>query len=557
MIYCFRLTGEVLRTARLNGPILWYTVFNKSLARLSKGEVIKELSKFLSALAVLIILNYPSTSTATTWYITSDGLGTVPTIQAGIDLADTGDIVELADGTFTGEGNRDLDFLGKAITVRSASGNPEACVIDCESGPDSHRGFIFQSGEGHDSILEGVTVSNGHNNSVGSGIYCNYASPTIRNVIFKDNWGSYFGGGAGLACIGSNLKVIDCVFLENRTTNGYVNVSGGGGAFCYESIPTFSGCIFSGNFVDSNFDSGGVGGGLALALSEAMIINCSFINNYIEPSNMGIARGAGLYANNSTAVIEFCTFSGNTSDMGAGGAVATYGDCNVVLNNCTMYGNEAFEGTVQLHGGEVEINNTIIANNLLSEWTMSQEPGAVVVWEGLVTLNCSDIYDNESGDWEGAIADQFAINGNISEDPLFCDVENGDFSIRSDSPCSPEFTPACGLIGALDVGCEAPSGVSYGTNPAAFRLGQACPNPFNPQTTISFFINHPQHVSVEVFDIKGRRIAELTNQKYQVGEHSVEWQGRDSEGRAVPSGEYFFRVEYGDQVETRKAMLLR
>ena len=55
------------------------------------------------------------------------------TIQDAIDLTDSveGDIVELADGTYTGVGNRDIDLRGKAITVRSASGDPEACVIDC------------------------------------------------------------------------------------------------------------------------------------------------------------------------------------------------------------------------------------------------------------------------------------------------------------------------------------------------------------------------------------------------------------------------------------------
>jgi hypothetical protein len=93
--------------------------------------------------------------------------------------------------------------------------------------------------------------------------------------------------------------------------------------------------------------------------------------------------------------------------------------------------------------------------------------------------------------------------------------------------------------------------------PTDFALLAITPNPFNPRTTISFFNDHPQHVRVEVYDIRGRRIAELTGQQYQAGEHSVEWNGRDSSGRAVPSGEYFFRVEYGDQVEIRKAMLLR
>jgi hypothetical protein len=83
------------------------------------------------------------------------------------------------------------------------------------------------------------------------------------------------------------------------------------------------------------------------------------------------------------------------------------------------------------------------------------------------------------------------------------------------------------------------------------------PNPFNPLINIRFEIQGYGPVRIEVYDIRGRRIAELTDQQYHVGEHSVEWRGRDSSGRAAPSGEYFFRVEMDGQVETRKAMLLR
>lgn len=88
-------------------------------------------------------------------------------------------------------------------------------------------------------------------------------------------------------------------------------------------------------------------------------------------------------------------------------------------------------------------------------------------------------------------------------------------------------------------------------------LEQAYPNPFNPLTHISFFTTQPLNIKVSVFDIRGRRITVIADRQFQVGEHSLEWRGRDSAGRAVPSGEYFFRVERGGHVETRKAMLLR
>jgi hypothetical protein len=92
------------------------------------------LSLVFSSAALSRTLNVPST--------------TYPTIRSAIVAAVDGDVVLVAAGTYTGPDNKNLDFLGKAITVQSESG-PEVTIIDCEN---DGRGFYFGS-EGPDSVL--------------------------------------------------------------------------------------------------------------------------------------------------------------------------------------------------------------------------------------------------------------------------------------------------------------------------------------------------------------------------------------------------------------------
>ena len=83
-----------------------------------------------------LVLAVPALTAAGSWYVKPDGSGDAPTIQAAIDSAVTGDTVILENGVYTGVGNRNIDFRGKAITVRSELGVAELCVIDCELTPD-------------------------------------------------------------------------------------------------------------------------------------------------------------------------------------------------------------------------------------------------------------------------------------------------------------------------------------------------------------------------------------------------------------------------------------
>ena len=379
-----------------------------------------------SMLVCCTVISVAFTASATTYVIEPDGSGDFPTIQAAIDASSDGDIIELADGTFTGAGNRDVDFAGRAVTVRSQSGAPETCVIDCEGNEaDPHRGFIFQSDEGPGSVIEGVTIAHGWAEYYGGGIFCDEdASPTVVNCIFLDNEAAMGGG----MCGGRLSTLTDCSFIGNESVRG--------GALARAWATILTDCEFFGN-------KARYGGAIYIRSScSPTLTGCTFEGN--SASHSGGALHIELHCN---PALRHCTLTGNSAPIG--GAIEVSIECSPSFVNCTLCGNSCtYTGVIACY----ELCLLGIENSIIS---FSQQGEAISCSDSEVTLYCCDIYSNAGGDWVGYVSDQYGVNGNICEDPLFCWDEHPDapYTLHDGSPCAPEENPACGLIGAWDIGC--------------------------------------------------------------------------------------------------------
>jgi hypothetical protein len=116
----------------------------------------------LLSLVMLFFLCSAMPAVSAVHLVKPDGTGDFPTIQAALDAAWAGDEILLANGVFNGPGNRDLDFKGKAITVRSQSGYSVDVTIDAEGMQwVPRRGFDFKTGEGPDSVVRDITIARG------------------------------------------------------------------------------------------------------------------------------------------------------------------------------------------------------------------------------------------------------------------------------------------------------------------------------------------------------------------------------------------------------------
>lgn len=410
----------------------------------------------------------PALAIATIYEVSPDGAGDFPTIQTALDAAAPGDIIELAPGTFVGDGNRDLDFMGKEVAIRSATGDPAACVIDCGgSVTEPHRGFWFHSGELATTTLSGVSVVHGYAlyEPYGGAILCEEgSSPTITSCIFSDNDGS------AVACAsGASPRIVGCAFVRNHGPEG-------GGTNCNSSSPVFDSCTFRENSAEWS------GGAIHGHASVTAFNGCDFVANTALMSGAAHLIFGGEYeftdcrflgnsAEEYGAVLVFfctarltrCTFATNSATR-SGAAISSGKMSYTYIQGCTFHGNAAPGGTLFLGERESTLDNCIIAFGT---------EGPAMGNYGPTTLRCCDIYGNAGGDWVGYIAPQYGVEGNISADPLFCDPENGDFELRNDSPCAP-YSPAnpdCDLVGAWPVGCgsTATTITTWGYLKARFR----------------------------------------------------------------------------------------
>ena len=93
--------------------------------------------------------------------------------------------------------------------------------------------------------------------------------------------------------------------------------------------------------------------------------------------------------------------------------------------------------------------------------------------------------------------------------------------------------------------------------PVQLQAVHASPNPFRTSTAIRFALPAASNVNVSVFDAAGQRVRLLAAGARTAGEHSIEWNGSDDDGRALPSGIYFYRVQGGGLSETRKLVFTR
>jgi parallel beta-helix repeat protein/predicted outer membrane repeat protein len=409
-----------------------------------------------------VSIGLPGLSLAATLNVPAD----YPTIQACIDAAVSGvDECVAAPGTY----HETINFLGKAITLRS-SGGADVTTIDatgiggsvvtCVSseGPETILdGFTITGGTGTYEAQSGVRYGGGMYNAnssptvtnctfsgntnffTGGGMYNDDSSPTVTNCTFSDNLG---GDGAGMYNYGSNPTVTHCAFSGNVGSYGGAMLNSG-------SSPTVANCTFEGNTTLYS------GGGMHNSHSNLTLTDCSFSGNTAHES------GGGISNQRTNLTMTNCTFSGNTASY-IGGGIANYMDSSTLIN-CTFSGNSAWQGGGIYSGySNPKITSCTFSGNVGNEsggalynyTTSNPTVTNCVLWgdspqeivNRYVSAPTFRFSDVQGGLPVGAVDG----GGNINLDPMFVrspdpgpdgswdgvDDDYGDLRLRAGSPCN-------------------------------------------------------------------------------------------------------------------------
>ena len=446
--------------------------------------------------------------------------GDFNTIQEGINAAQNGDTVLVDDGEYF----ENINYRGKNIVVASRfiiDGDYSHILNTIINGSmytliDSASCVTFVSGEDSTAVIQGFKITGGKGTTY-----------DLTNI--NPNWQQFTQEGGGIFLDQSSATIKNNLIIENEA-------------------PLLAGYDFSG------------GGGISSFLGNPHIYNNVIMSNYA-------GYACGLVLNWSGGIIRNNVIYGNYGGEieGAGGIMIwdVAQEPQVVENNTVVY--NVSELTA---GGIVNYNTpSIIRNNIV--WGNEQQSGQQITGYESATFE----YCNTEENYPGV--------GNISVIP---DFDTSSFLLNTSSLCVDAGNPGASFndiedsnnpgfalypsLGGLrnDIGAYGGPGASLlpyfefitGVEnekdfiPIEISLNQNYPNPFNPTTIISYQIPEPGFVSLKIYNVLGKEITTMVNEKKSAGEYKAEF-----DGSKLSSGIYFYKLFANGFSIGKKMMLLK
>jgi hypothetical protein len=450
--------------------------------------------------------------------------------------------------------------------------------------------------------VTGNAVGSSSQLGCGGGIYLHNSQATLESCAVHGNTGLY---GAGIFIYRGSPSLTNCQIYDNTSiTNNLSFTPDGGGLHVLDAEVTLTGCQVSGHELlnrgggiyaanygatttlhlagNEIYDNTAKSAGAGIYMAGTLI---EMVGDWIHDNNKTVDAtfmdGGGFKIDGASAMLDSLVVQNNTSHLGAGGTMTSGPSASIshslfTGNQAMVFGSCLYLGTTP--SGIIDANtfadngdpatgsgglylsaaNPTISNNIVAfnQGTATFGNG-FHVGSGTPAFICNDVYGNDNLNY-GGIPDQTGSNGNISADPEFCSRASGDYAISTDSPCAPDNSGGCGLIGAIaaKVCLTAVPGENPEV-PLVFHVEQNYPNPFNPATKIVFSLPKAAFTTLVIYDLAGRRVRNLLAEPLDAARYEIAWDGRDGAGRQVAAGIYFYQVRSGGNEFTGRMALVK
>jgi parallel beta-helix repeat protein len=408
------------------------------------------------------------------------------------------------------------------------------------------------------TVIKGFTIRNGYSSTNGGGIYCTSSSPIIINNLIDSNEVVNYGG--GIWCYNNSNPTIRGNIIRVNSA-GLSSPAGGGGIFCQYSSPIIDSNIIS-------YNQALAGGGIYCKYNSPAIIT----NNEVS-YNTGSNCGGGIHCNHgANPLIMNNLVKYNHGELAGGGITCHDYSSPEIRGNFILY-NETnlFDG----YGGGFDVyeeSSPHIVKNIIAYnkgyfggGINSEDTSNPVIDSNCIMYNTGDgiyshafsnpviNYNNIFGNSHYGVHNIVAIltinaknnwwgDASGPYHPITNPTGQGD-TVSNHVDYSPYLPDSVDVVGIKYL----QQGI-----PDNFVLYQNYPNPFNPITNIRFDLHKSSLTKLLIFDILGREVAKLVNEKLSTGSYEVDWNAS-----GYPSGVYFYRLETEEFTDTKKMVLIK
>jgi PKD repeat protein len=559
--------------------------------------------------------------TTKTVYVNPDGTGDFTNISDALDVMNAGDSLIIADGVYEGIMNTGLAIPKDNITISSENGyenciidgnelhtafmcgfkngvtfsgitfshcyhnsyggaistNGSATFVNCSfenCSSDYDGGAIWAVGgtylEVQDCLFENCDADEG-----GAAYIELIEQVNLHNTEFSSCQSNEFSGGALL------LNVINIIDIQNCSFQDCDAITAGdGGGISAKDV--FSMQVKYSEF--SECQAAVSGGGMYTDGCQDMLIDsCLFMYNQA-------GSGGALKMNDSYADISHCELGFNEATVGAGCYIG--GSSMVIIDNSLFYENSST--ATNSKGGALYVSDcvTAVINSTIADNNMNSQGGGIshlgthvmsvynsILWNNypvdiwaVDSTKINIAYSDVTSSWTG--------QGNISQDPLFQDISSQNYHLDELSPCIDvgrntyvqvetdldahvRIWDGSGIgEDIVDMGCYEYGAPLYAIDPEipdqnTSLLLKSFPNPFKVQTQIIFYVPQLEQCSIEIYNIKGQKVATVLSEEKEAGLHTVNWDGKDHQNREVANGIYFYVLKAGQKRAIQKLVLMR